>query len=181
MFALLVFLQSFLSKIKWIRILLVICWLIRILLVICWFSASPWHSFRCWLGVVTNTRSHYLLPQQLQHKYIFSRTEYSLLFFYCCCLQLDCDVCGLGPQHLGNDLVGTVVSAIAGCGARREVVINGREDALSWARMQCAPGPYPCPASCPSPCLPCPSSCPPCPPPCGPTCPPPCKPCDPCR
>lgn len=65
--------------------------------------------------------------------------------------QLDCEISSLGSMHLGNDLVGSVVAAVAGAGARKKVKIHGREDAMSWTSPGGAPSQYPCPPPCPAP------------------------------
>lgn len=80
----------------------------------------------------------------------------SLILLVCCCLQLDREVCNLGNQDVGSDLIGSVVVGAAGCGARKEVIIRTREDAMRWAEMDPHGGPFPCPSSCEAPCLPCP-------------------------
>ena len=80
----------------------------------------------------------------------------SLILLVCCCLQLDREVCNLGNQDLGSDLIGSVVVGAAGCGARKELIIRTREDAMRWAEMDPHGGPFPCPSSCQAPCLPCP-------------------------
>ena len=61
----------------------------------------------------------------------------------CRCFQCDCDLCGLGSQHLGNDLVGSAITAVVASGSRKKVDIASREDAMAWARTKRLPGTFP--------------------------------------
>ncbi|KAK7108445.1 uncharacterized protein [Littorina saxatilis] len=48
----------------------------------------------------------------------------------------DLDICARGAQHLGNDLIGTAVTAVVATGAREKIEIAERDDVRKWVRTK---------------------------------------------